>query len=150
MPDKLFHAADGTPIPNCFDHTQQHGVFLIDAEDAVTFQESHQKSTQPCVMVILGPTCPLQNKTCQARNLPATDLQGSKVVIAACAHALGTAKASLYGADQDEIITEATSILASTAWRSEVNDELWTQLCEGPLRAIWKVFVSTRQSPPQS
>lgn len=91
-------------------------------------------------MAVLGPACPLFNSACQARNLPATDPQGSKVVIAACTHVLGSAKASFHGADQDEISIEATSVLAFTAWRSETQEDLWTQLCEGPLRAIWKVF----------
>ena len=91
-------------------------------------------------MAILGPVCPLSNNTCQTRNLPATDIHGSKVVIAACTHVLGTAKVSFHGADQDEIAIEATSVLAFTAWRSETREELWNQLCEGPLRVIWKIF----------
>ena len=140
LPDNLFHDATGAPVPSGTDRSKSHGVYLIDASEADTFHASHCQALQPCVMVILGPTCPLRTKTCQPCNLPATDAQGTKVVIAACVHVLGAAKAFLQGADQAEITTEATSVLVFTAWRSEVSDQLWTQLCEGPLRTIWKLF----------
>ena len=130
LPDSLFHDAAGAPIPIGTDRSQSHGVYLIHTSEAATFQDSHCQASQPCVMVILGPTCPLRNKACQACNLPATDAQGTKVVIAACVHMLGTAKAFLHGADQADIAIEATSVLAFTAWRSETSDQLWLQLCD--------------------
>lgn len=54
---------------------------------------------------------------------------------------IGEAKTSLLGADQAEITTEATSVLAFTAWRIEMTDHLRSQLCEGPLKTIWKSFA---------
>ena len=86
LPANLFKDAAGLSILNGLFRGLSQGVFLIDAGDASTFLESHNKATQPCVMVVLGPTCPLNTKTCQTCNLPATDAQGAKVVIAACVH----------------------------------------------------------------
>lgn len=141
LPNSLFHDATGVPIPLGTDRTKSQGVFLIDAHEALDFHQSHQAASQPCVMVILGPTCPIRSKSCQLCNLPATDAQNTKVVIAACVHVLGSAKVSLLGADQADISTEPTSLLAFTAWRSELTDSLWTQLCDGPLKLIWKLFA---------
>ena len=141
LSEGLFHDASGAPIANQTDSAQPSGVFLLDASDASSFQEAHQSATQPCVMALLGQVCPLQTKECRSCNLPAVDRHGNKVVIATCVHFLGTAKAILRGADQEEIATESTSALAFTAWRSETTDSLWSDLCEGPLRAIWKFFA---------
>ena len=141
LPSDLFHDASGVPVLNCADHTQLQGVFLVDASDASTFQASHAAAVLPCIMVVLGPRCPISDKTCQSCNLPATDTHDNKVVIAACVHTLGSAPATLLGTDQAEIAVEATSILAFTAWRSETTDQLWQQLCESPLRTIWKSFA---------
>lgn len=140
LSETLFYDAAGTPVPNQADHTMQSGVFLLDAQDAGSFQEAHSQSTQPCVMVLLGPACPIQTKECKPGNLPAIDSKGNKVVIATCTHFLGQAKVTMHGADQEDISVEATSVLAFTAWRSETTDQLWSDLCEGPLRAIWKLF----------
>ena len=137
----LFHDASGAPVANQTDQTRPSGVFLLDAQEAQGFQEAHQQATLPCAMVVLGPTCPLRTKQCYPCNLPASDLQGNKVVIATCIHYLGSAKITLRGADQEDIHTESTSILAFTAWHSETTDQLWSELCEGPLRAIWRVFA---------
>ena len=136
----LFHDAKGEPICNVFDQSQSEGVFLIDVADAESFNASHRQTTKPCIMVTLGPVCPLLSKQCQACNLPAADSQGAKVVIATCVHILGEAKAFMLGADQDDIAVQATSILAFTAWRTEMTEHLWNQLCEGPLKTIWKTF----------
>ena len=140
LSEKLFYDAAGVPIPNQTDHTLPSGVFLLDAHEASSFQETHSQSTQPCIMVLLGPTCPIQDRECKPGNLPALDSKGNKVVIAACTHFLGQAKVVMHGADQDEISVEATSVLAFTAWRSETTEQLWSDLCEGPLRALWKLF----------
>ena len=136
LPADLFHDASGAPVLNCSDHTQPQGVFLVDANEAAAFQASHAGAVSPCVMVVLGPSCPISDKTCHTCNLPATDIRGNKVVIATCAHTLGSAPATLLGADQADIAVEATSVLAFTAWRSETTDQLWQQLCESPLRTI--------------
>ena len=141
LSEGLFHDASGTPIGNQTDLTQSSGIFLVDPCDASSFQEAHQTATQPCVMVLLGQVCPLQTKACKLSNLPAVDRDGHKVVIAACIHILGTAGVTLRGADQDEITTESTSVLAFTAWRSETTESLWSELCAGPLRTIWKIFA---------
>ena len=140
LSDHLFHDTNGEPIPHGTDSTKSQGVFLIDAQEALEFQQTHQSASLPCIMVVLGPTCPLESKSCHPCNLPATDAQDAKVVIAACVHMLGTAKAVLRGADQDDINTEPTSVVAFTAWRSELADSLWDQLCDGPLKTIWKTF----------
>ena len=140
LPDTLFHDASGAPVPAGNDRSKSHGVYLIDAAEAQTFYASHCQASHPRVMVTLGPTCPLHLKLCQPCNFPATDAQGNKVVIATCVHFLSAAKVFLQGADQADITTEETSVLAFTAWRSEVSDQLWEQLCEGPLRTIWKQF----------
>ena len=136
----LFHDAKGEAICNAFDQSKSEGVFLIDAADAESFQTSHHQAVKPCVMIILGPVCPIPSKHCHSCNLPATDSQGTKVVIATCVHILGEMKAFMFGADQEDIAVEATSILAFTAWRTEMKEQLWTQLCEGPLKTIWKTF----------
>ena len=136
----LFHGAKGEPICNAFDQSQDEGVFLIDATDAESFNTAHRQAVKPCIMVILGPVCPIPSKQCHACNLPATDSQGAKVVIATCVHMLGEVKAFMFGADQDDIAVEATSILAFTAWRTEMTEHLWNQLCDGPLKTIWKTF----------
>ena len=83
----------------------------------------------------------MHNAACHLRNLPATDKHGTKVVIAACVHYIGGTKATLRGQDQADISTESTSVLAFTARRSETGDVLWSQLCESPLRTIWKLFT---------
>ena len=137
----LFHDAKGEAICNVFDQSQADGVFLLDAADAESFQTTHHQAVKPCVMIVLGPVCPISSKQCHSCNLPATDSQGSKVVIATCVHILGEAKAFMFGADQDDISVEATSILAFTAWRTEMTEHLWAQLCEGPLKTIWKTFA---------
>ena len=93
-------------------------------------------------MVILGTShAHFRTKQCYPCNLPASDLQGNKVVIATCIHFLGSAKVTLRGADQEDIPTESTSVLAFTAWHSETTEQLWSELCQGPLRAIWRVFA---------
>ena len=140
LSDHLFHDTNGESISHGTDSTKSQGVFLIDAQEALEFQQNHQSASLPCIMVVLGPTCPLESKSCHPCNLPATDAQDAKVVIAACVHMLGTAKAVLRGADQDDINTEPTSVVAFTAWRSELADSLWGQLCDGPLKTIWKTF----------
>ena len=141
LPADLFHDTSGTPISIQSDCTQPHGVFLVDACDAKTFVDSHQSPQQSCIMVVLGQSCPMHNKACHLHNLPATDKHGTKVVIAACVHYIGETKATLRGQDQADISTESTSVLAFTAWRSETGDVLWSQLCESPLRTIWKLFT---------
>ena len=141
LPEELFHEVSGTPIIIQSDRTQPHGVFLVDASDAKTFVDSHQSPQQSCIMVVLGQSCPMHSQACQLHNLPATDKHGTKVVIAACVHYLGATKATLRGQDQADISTESTSVLAFTAWRSETGDTLWSQLCESPLRTIWKLFT---------
>ena len=141
LPEGLFHDASGAPIANQADQTQLSGVFLLDAPEAQGFQETHQQTSLPCAMIILGPTCPLQTKQCYSCNLPASDSQGNKVVIATCIHYVGSAKVTLRGADQEDIPTESTSVIAFTAWQSETTAQLWSELQEGPLRAIWRVFA---------
>ena len=141
LPDTLFKTATGTFVKAGTDRTRSQGVFLIDAPEAETFLTSHQGATEPCIMVVLGPTCPLANRTCRACNLPATDSKGNKDVIAVCVHILGSAKVTLHGEDQDDIATESTSVLAFTAWKSEVTDSLWSELCEAPVRTLWKLFA---------
>ena len=140
LADHLFHDMQGVSIPQETDRTKSQGVFLVDAQEASEFQQTHQTASSPCIMVVLGPTCPLQSKCCSPCNLPAVDTQDAKIVIAACVHFLGTAKAAMRGADQDDIATEPTSVVAFTAWRSELTESLWEQLCDGPLKTIWKVF----------
>ena len=81
LPD-LFHDAAGVPVLNAHDQSKSEGVFLVDAADADAFYASHHQAVKPCIiMVILGPSCPLQSKTCLSCHLPATDTRGIKVVI---------------------------------------------------------------------
>ena len=141
LPAELFHDASGAPVPNQSDRTQSSGVFLLDASEAQGFQDTHLQASLPLAMVILGPQCPFRTKQCYPCNLPASDLQGNKVVIATCIHFLGSAKVTLRGADQEDIPTESTSVLAFTAWHSETAEQLWSELRQGPLRAIWRVFA---------
>ena len=140
LSDSLFKTQDGQVLSNGSVSSPGDGVFLLDASDLQSFVTSNGNKFTHCVAVCLGTRCPVDDATCSVHNLPACDQRDHKVVLATCVHQLGSQKAKLLGSDADDLPGNATTVLAFTAWRDEMPDDMWQQILEAPLRTMWKNF----------
>ena len=140
LSEALFKTADDQTVANGDTSSPGNGVFLLDSTEMQQFVKLNSKKYTHCVAVCLGANCPIADSSCSVHNLPATDQQDRKVVVATCVHQLGEQKAQLFGSNIDVVCENSTTVLALTAWQAEMDDERWYQLLEAPLRTMWKNF----------
>ena len=75
-------------------------------------------------MVILGANCPSQDaNTCQPISVPATTTEGSKVIISACLHQIGSTKVLMAHQNENRIALPDSQVLVLTAFRDEADDD---------------------------
>ena len=140
LSESLFQTQDGKFLSSGDVSSPGEGVFLLDSSDMQSFLNVNNNKYTHCVAVCLGTRCPIADATCSVHNLPAIDQKDHKVVVATCVHQLGSQKAKLLGSDADDLPSNATTVLALTAWRDEMDDNMWQQILEAPLRTMWKNF----------
>ena len=117
------------------------GVVLVDPCAAKPFLGIPPLVQHELGMVVFGANCPSQDaNTCQPISVPATTSEGSKVIVSACLHQVGSTKVLMAHHHENRIALPDSQVLVFTTYRDEADPDAWNKLCARPVGEICDQF----------
>lgn len=116
---------------------------LVDADCFGDIVQSIASKPNAFAVCVVGNECPGSSTQCQAIHVPALDRQGIQVILKACLHQCGTNAIKLRNTSGDDITVHPSCLVAITAWKSEMQTEMWNSLLTAPAKTCAQVLSIT-------
>ncbi len=118
------------------------GIALMSAQDAVPWLQADSHISQDeLAALVLGP-CPCTDPSrCYRMIIPAYDSCNKPALLSACLHNLGQHQLKIREVTKAaDVAVSSTSVCAITAFRDELEPNVWTQLLEAPVKVCFELL----------
>lgn len=123
--------------------TPGEGVTFVEPDMIASMVHENKTKHEVMMLVVPGPSCPLEDATCQRFNIPVRLSDRSKVVIAACCHSIGRQAVTVKLSEGDSASVTASVKTMFVAWRCECTDATWNSIMEAPIQTVFKLLGVT-------
>lgn len=132
---------DGTEVPICdFRKEPLQGVLFSEPDEVAAVVRQHDKIHQAFMVIVPGPTCPLNHESCQRFHIPVLLPNESRVIITACCHSIGKNTVTVKLSDGDAAVVTETTKTMIVVWKHECPVETWDAMIAAPIHTIFKTM----------
>ena len=143
LQEDFFLNQDGSPCKQIETiQAGSSGVALMTAHDAVPWLQTGNHISQDELAALVLGVCPCVNSDkCQRIIVPAYDRSNKPVLLAACLHNLGQQQLKIQEVSKAaDVAVSSTTVCAITAFRDELDQSVWNQLLESPVKVCFEVL----------